>query len=89
MIAKTVTKKRRMSDYDRMYQKTSAYFQPVGELEISLVEIITKESLRARNLGRLTDAAEDTLEHSVTVLRKVQSMRQGASGAKVPEMRVQ
>lgn len=82
-------KKRRKTEYDRMHEKCKAYFQPVGELENSLMEIITKESLRARNLGRLTDAAEETLEHSVMVLRKVQSLRLSDAGTKVPEMQLQ
>jgi UDP-N-acetylglucosamine pyrophosphorylase len=87
MNNKTV-KKIKKSEYERMHEKCKAYFQPVGELENSLLDIITRESMRCRSLGRLTDAAEQNLEHSVTVLRKVQSYRLD-SAPKTPEMSIQ
>jgi UDP-N-acetylglucosamine pyrophosphorylase len=77
------------SEWDRMHEKCKAYFQPVGELENSLLDMITRESMRCRSLSRLTDAAEQNLEHSVVVLRKVQSYRLDSSDAKVPEMSIQ
>ena len=76
------------SEFERMHEKCKAYFQPVGELEISLVEIIAKETIRCRHLGQQADVAEVTLDHSVLVFKKVQSLRTERSGS-VPPGQVQ
>ena len=84
-------KKRKKSELERMHEKCNAYFQPVGELETSLVETIAKETLRCKQLFQQADVAEETLDHSVMVFNKVQLTRTGptVSQGKVPHVQIQ
>ncbi len=86
--------KRKKSEFDRMHEKCMAYFQPVGELETSLVETIAQETVRCKQLFKQADVAEDTLDYSVRVLNKVQLTRIGpaaptAPTGKVPQVQIQ